>query len=209
MHAPGLNGDSTRSSLLVRLKDAGDQTAWREFERTYRDLLFAFCIRSGLQHFDAEDVIQRVLANMVKTLPGFVYDRSRGRFRDYLLRSLLNAIADWFRDPNRRNQRLDTTLAAALTAGSESDSATSTDHSVWEEEWLAHHTRRAFAAIRGTVDSKSIQIFERSLEGASVANLAVEFEMTEDGIRKVRQRIRARMEELISEQIREEDEADE
>jgi len=207
MPSTGLDGDSTRSSLLARLRDIGDQRAWREFESTYRDLMLAFCVRRGLQHFDAEDIIQRVLGNMVKTLPGFVYDRGRGRLRDYLLRAVLHSIADWFSDPNRRTQRLDTTLATTLST--ENSGSTPSDQAVWEEEWLAHHTRRAFATLRRTVEPKSIRIFERSLAGAPVAELAAEFQMTEEAVRKVRQRIRARMEETIAEQIQQENTIDE
>lgn len=206
MHFVPLDGGSTRSSLMARLKNPEDQAAWREFEAAYRDLMLLFCVRRGLQHFDAEDVIQRVLAGLVKSMPSFEYDRARGRFRDYLFRAVLHAISDWFRDPNRRHHRLDTTLAATLAI--EDGNGSDQDRTMWEEEWLAHHTRRAFATVRQSVDAKSLQVFERSLQGASVAQLAVEFQMTEAAVRKIRQRIRARMEEQVAEQIRQEDAAD-
>jgi hypothetical protein len=43
------------------------------------------------------------------------------------------------------------------------------------------------------------------MNGAKDVNLAAEYKMTEDAIIKVRQRVRARMEELIAQQVREEE----
>jgi DNA-directed RNA polymerase specialized sigma24 family protein len=85
----------THPSLLSRVRDPGDHVAWREFESRYRDLLLRFCRRRGMQHADAEDVVQVVLTNMAKALPRFVYDRRRGRFRDYLYRCTRNVLSRW------------------------------------------------------------------------------------------------------------------
>ncbi len=195
----------TRSSLLIRLRDTEDHEAWREFESQYRGLLIGFCCRRGLQHFDAEDIVQRVMAKLVQSLPQFVYDPARGRFRDYLYRTVRSAISDWVREPQHRDRRLDTSLAESLAAEAESGPETGPDAQVWEDEWMAHHYRLAVQTLRSTVEPRSVEILDRSLAGASVTQIAGEFQMSEDAVRKARLRTRTRIEELIAEQIREED----
>lgn len=194
---------TTATSLLSRVRDPADTAAWREFDERYRKLLLRFCWRQGLSRTDADDIVQRVFTNLARTLPDFVYDRNRGRFRDYLYRCLKNAIVQWLNRPERQNRELDSGVEArivgAVSDGSPCDAA-------WDEEWVAHHYRTALGEIRRTFDARSIDLFERMMRGAATAELAREFEMTEAAVCKVRQRVRERMKDLIAQQIREEDE---
>ncbi len=199
-----MNFPSTHSTLLSRLRNRDDQAAWREFEARYRPLIVEFCRRRGLTAADAEDVTQRVMSSMVQTLPGFLYDPARGRFRSYLLRCTKNAITDWLRCPSRRDLRLDTSVAEGLAGGG--DIPSPDEEALWEREWVAHHYRRALETIRQTFAAKSVEIFERMIAGSSPSDLAIEYNMTDDAIVKIRQRVRQRMEELIAQQVREEEE---
>ena len=52
---------STRASLLVRLRDAGDQEAWRQFVGLYGPLIYRYGRRHRLQDADAADLTQEVL----------------------------------------------------------------------------------------------------------------------------------------------------
>jgi hypothetical protein len=52
---------TTRPSLLVRLKDPGDERAWEEFAAIYSPLIYGLGRRKGLQHADAADLVQDVL----------------------------------------------------------------------------------------------------------------------------------------------------
>ena len=143
-----------------------------------------------------------VLLGLSKALPGFAYDAKRGRFRDYLFRCTKNAILEWSRRPNARFQTLDN--KKALDALAQAADNGSSDGN-WEEEWVAHHYRLAMETVRQTFDDRSVDVFDRSVAGAKVCDLAVQFGMSEQAVHKVRQRIRDRMQELIAQQIREED----
>jgi RNA polymerase sigma-70 factor (ECF subfamily) len=194
----------TSTSLLSRVRNPADHEAWLEFDRRYRALLLGYCRRRGVPHIDAEDLVQKVLTNLTTTLPGFVYDPNRGRFRDYLYRSTKNAIGEWAARPNRHWQPLDTNVAVDRPGAAASD----VDATLWEQEWVAHHYRLALATVRQTFEPRSVEIFDRSVAGAKVADLAREYEMSAPAVHKVRQRIRDRMEELIAQQVREEDDVD-
>ena len=71
----------------------------------------------------------------------------------------------------------------------------------WEREWAQHHLRLAMAAIHDTFEPRSVEIFDRSLAGISTKNLSAEYSISEEAIHKIRQRIRARLEELVAEQV--------
>jgi RNA polymerase sigma factor (sigma-70 family) len=195
---------ATHPSLLSRVRDPSNTAAWRQFESLYRELLVRFCRRRGLQLADAEDIVQIVLTNLSRSLPGFVYDPARGRFRDYLFRCARNAIAQWATRPKLAAQALD----SGAEVRAPSDPPDPADAAAWEQEWVAHHYRLAMLTIRETFEPKSVEIFERSIGGAGVAELAEEFGMSQQAVHKVRQRIKARMEELIAEQVKEEDRVD-
>lgn len=194
---------ATHPSLLSRVRDPANAHAWRQFESLYREFLVRFCRRRGLQVADAEDVVQTVMLNLSKSLPGFVYDPKRGRFRDYLYRCTRNAISQWVERPTVRPGALDTHVLDTLSPPD------ATEDSAWEQEWVAHHYRLAMHTVRQTFEARSVEVFEKSVAGTSVAELAAEFAMSEQAVHKVRQRIKARMEELIAAQVREEDRVDE
>jgi len=197
-----MSADFTRASLLSRVKDPSDEAAWRQFEALYRDLLVRFCRRRGLQEADADDVVQTVMANLVKGLPRFAYDRGRGRFRDYLFRCTDHAIARWAARPKGRELAL-CDIESSADEGIPGPEA----RQIWEDEWMAHHYRLAMRTIRESFEARSVDIFDRSVAGETVTRLAAAFDMSEQAVHKVRQRIKARMEDLIAAQIAQEDDA--
>lgn len=198
----------TSVSLLSRLRDLTDHASWREFDRRYRELLLRFCRRQGLSAVDAEDVVQKVLVSMTRTLPQFTYDSKRGRFRDYLYRCVRNGISEWTRRPNPACPSLLPCGDACADAADRASDQRDPLEEAWESEWVAHHYRLAMTSVRQTFDARSVEVFDRSVAGAKVAELARVFEMSEQAVYKVRQRIRARMEELIAQQVRDEDAID-
>ena len=57
-----LQAPTTRATLLVRLRDAGDEDAWQQFLELYAPVVFRLYRRRGLQDADAADLTQDVLA---------------------------------------------------------------------------------------------------------------------------------------------------
>jgi len=80
------DGPETRQSLLVRLRDLGDQKAWEEFLEIYEPLVFRLARKKGLQHADALDVTQEVLATVGRAIEQFDPDPGKGSFRGWLFR---------------------------------------------------------------------------------------------------------------------------
>lgn len=202
-----MNPELTQPSLLSRMRDPSDHQAWRQFEGKYRELILRFCRRRGLQQADAEDVLQLSMQFLIKALPTFAYDPKRGRFRDYLyqtVRSALSRQTTGGGSPKSPNRALDTSMMAAIPDEDDSPLA-----ALWEREWINHHYRLSMDTIRQTFDPRSIDVFDRLMSGMTVEEAARAFGMSTESVYKIRQRVRGRMEELITQQIREEDTVDE
>jgi RNA polymerase sigma-70 factor (ECF subfamily) len=194
--------ETTRPSLLSRVRNLSDHAAWREFDEKYRDLILRYCQRKGLQRSDAEDVRQMVMLNLARHLRKFTYRPERGRFRDYMGRVVQNAIHRFFRSPRPENRGLDADVVAGLAdEDGERDEA-------WEAEWMLHHYRMAMSNVRRTAEPKSIEVFERLLAGESPDEVATSLGMKRDAVHKVKQRMRNRLRDLVAEQILDEDGAE-
>jgi RNA polymerase sigma-70 factor (ECF subfamily) len=81
--------NTTPISLLERVRQRGDDVAWRQFVDLYTPLLCQWGRRAGLQEADLADVVQDVFATLVRVLPDFEYDPQRS-FRGWLRTVLVN-----------------------------------------------------------------------------------------------------------------------
>lgn len=196
---------TTHPSLLARLRNVDDRGAWQEFEDRYGEMILRYCRRQGLQHNDAEDVRQLVFLNLSRAFPTFEYQPTKGRFRHYLGQVVRNAIHRLFRSPRTRPNGPERRLESSILATAAAEEALEDDD--WEEEWVQHHFRLAMRTVRVSFEERSLRMFDRILRGTSIADVAHEFETTQQAVHKVKQRVRNRLRELIEEQVREEDES--
>lgn len=99
---PPPDAESTSASLLLRVRDAQNVEAWRTFESVYGPLIRRYCQRRGLQHADAADVSQEVLARVAKAIRGFEYTPELGRFRSWLGTITANEVRTFLTRTGRR-----------------------------------------------------------------------------------------------------------
>jgi RNA polymerase sigma factor (sigma-70 family) len=197
-----LNWSNTHSSLVGRLRDHRDETAWRRFDRLYGPLMVRYACRRGLSLQDAEDVRQVVLMSLVRAMPAFVYNRERGRFRSYLGRALGNAIQRARRRPHLSREWL-----------VEDPEPVASDHEapavdeIFEREWVDHHLRTAMERLRRTGHPRAVQVFSRLLAGALPEAVASELGMSVDAVRKTQQRMRRLLQDAVRAQVAEESSA--
>lgn len=84
----------TRGSLLIRLRQPGNQEAWREFASLYEPLIYRLAARKGFQHADAQDLLQDVLAAIARGIDRLEIGEGKGRFRGWLFRISRNLIVN-------------------------------------------------------------------------------------------------------------------
>ena len=156
-------GDSsTDPSLLRRLRDLGDDASWRRFHDSYARLLHAVALRAGLGEAEAQDVVQETIIDVAAQMPGFQYDRTRGRFKNWLLTIVRRRISNHHRRQHYqhegqrlpRAQRLGTALAATTPMRDEEFER------VWAEEWERHVLDAALARVKARVNPLQYQAFQ-------------------------------------------------
>ena len=86
--------DDTSTTLMIRIQeDPADQRAWDEFVQRYRPMIHAWCLRSGAQPSDADDIAQEVLIKLLAAIKKFQYDPTRS-FRSWLKTVTQHAWSD-------------------------------------------------------------------------------------------------------------------
>lgn len=195
----GLMDYVTQSTLLLRVSEGVDPSAWIEFHERYANLIRGFAIRMGLQSSDCDDVVQEVLLALAKSMQTFEYDRKRGKFRSYLKTLVIRAVSRKFRQERRQVALGDIDVEAD---GAGADPA---HESIWENEWRRHHVRRAMGRLKSELSDRDRMAFSLyAMGGGSAADTAQALSMSVDQVYQVKSRTLKRLSELIAEQVRDE-----
>lgn len=182
--------NTTRASLLIRLRDGSDSDAWNEFHNLYAPLLYHYAQARGLNHDDAEDVRSECYASLVRQLQEFDYDRSKGSFKAWLRTMVSRRVIDRLR--KRRELRADTATLRELPCEEPSDDET------WDVEWQRQHLRFCVELVRPGVSIQTWQAFRMLAEdNASVATVCESLGMNANQVYKAK----ARMLTLVREQM--------
>jgi RNA polymerase sigma-70 factor (ECF subfamily) len=186
----------TRPSLLVRLKDARDEAAWREFVEIYQPLLLRLARQRGLQDADAAELTQDVLMAVARSIEAWDPDPSRGSFRGWLSRIarnlMINALVRRQRGPRivggtKNLQRLEDEPAQDCPESSLFD----LEHRRQLFLWAAQQTR-------GEFHESTWQAFWRTcVEHRTVAEVAAELHLSPGAIYVARSRVMARLREKV------------
>lgn len=143
---------TTHPSLLLRVRNARDNSAWNEFVEVYGPLIFSYCRLRRIQESDAADVAQEVLTRLASALRQFEYQPELGRFRDWLgtvtHRELLR-----FWGKQRTTQSLPEPDVAA-------GSLTAEDISQWTEHFQAELLRHSLEHIRSEFTDQTWEAFQ-------------------------------------------------
>jgi len=82
----------TSESLIARVKDLADGTAWTEFLEIYQPVVYRMAKRRGMQDADAQDVAQRVFIAISQAIGDWEPGLDRPPFRAWLVTITRNAV---------------------------------------------------------------------------------------------------------------------
>ena len=165
---------TTRWSLLAQATihgDAAQKQAWAEFYRRYREPVVGFIQRQTTDQAHAEDLTQEFFLHLVEQSTLQRADRLRGRFRTFLLGSLVRFLA---RDRTRgqaakRGSGTANLSLEALTPGTGEPAVPAEVTQAFDREWardlLVRARRDLVADWKGA--ARELDLLLRFLPGAA------------------------------------------
>ena len=160
----------------------------------YQGYLSRLARRMGLNHHDAEEIVQDVCLKAWKALPTFAYDPGRGRFRGWLWQVTANEVhARW------RSRRREAPLTAGGADGMNDlpDPADPVVEKWAEEEWREHVTTVAWRNVGGEFEERTRQVFERLSKGATPESVATELGLATSSVYVYKKRVQDRLRQEI------------
>jgi RNA polymerase sigma-70 factor (ECF subfamily) len=156
----------TSASLFERLRQAPDADAWERLVDLYTPLIREWLSRHALTNDDVEDVVQEVMAVLVRKLPDFQREPRTGSFRRWLRTITINCLRGFWRSRKLQPRPgRDADFAGMLEQLADPESELSR---LWDQQHNEHVTRRLLEMIRPRFEAATWEAFRRvALEGVS------------------------------------------
>lgn len=180
----------TTTRLLDDLRNPSNAGAWELFDARYRPILVAFGRRLGFGPEEAEELAQRTLAEFVKSYGNGRYIRAEGRLSSWLIGIARHAACAMRR---QRSPGLD----PAFDLPDENELTR-----VWERERELTILSQALDRLRTSTrtDDHTMRAFELfALRGVPAAEVASQCGISVDAVYTIKNRLTARLRELVSE----------
>ena len=182
---------STRKSLLSRIR-AGDEFGWEEFYLTYLPLIRIRGRDHGLSLSETDELVQNTVLAIFDGRDKFHYDRTKGKFRNFLRRVIDCRAVDIMR--GRHYERKE-----ALPEDDSLPEERETElERLWDDEWKEHVLSESLKELRTQIEPETYQAFEfYALKGMSGKKVAEFLGVSEDVVYVARHRAVAKLKEII------------
>jgi RNA polymerase sigma-70 factor (ECF subfamily) len=181
----------TSHSLLERARDSTDAASWRRLTDLYTPLIRRWARTYVAQAADADDVVQDVLAVLVRELPHFEHGNNPGAFRAWLRSITVNRLRVHWRTRHP---------AAGGDAVSEQllqlEDPSSSLSRTWDEEHDHHVLTTLLDAIRLEFQPATWRAFESTVrDGKPAAEAAAELGLSVNAVLIAKSRVLKRLRE--------------
>ncbi len=190
-----MTAQKTSASLLLRIRDRRDESAWGDFLKVYMPLVYSYGLKYGLQDSDAADLAQETMRRVVRSIGAFEYDSARGSFRGWLLTIARNEL-------RRMTSRLDGTTTGSgdtdvvLLLEQEPSRA---EEDKWALEYQLHMFHWAAKQVQGEFREPTWRAFCLTVvENMPIEKAAQQLNLTPGAIYIARSRVLARIRNLIA-----------
>ncbi len=184
--------NTTRASLLIRIRDANSTEAWSEFHDLYAPLIYRYARKRGLNRDDADDIRSECYKAIVQQIQTFDYDRAKGGFKAWLRTMVDRRVIDLFR--KRREHQANTGALRQIQ-----DDHLSPEQ-VWEIEWKNQHLKHCVEQLRNEVSRATFQAFSIVVvEGRPVTEACDELGMNPNQVYKAKARMLRRVRNKMAE----------
>jgi RNA polymerase sigma factor (sigma-70 family) len=182
----------TPLSLLERLAQPADDSAWRRFDALYRPWIVKWIHRldPGLAPTDSDDVTQDVMHALVEKIGMFRQQRP-GAFRTWLRNFVSRRLKAFWRTRRRQSPAQDPSAQSPLEEIAESGSQLTRQ---WDQEHDQYVLRRLLELCDAEFSSERVEAFRRQvLEGESADDVATALGKSKNSVLIDKSRILSRL----------------
>jgi RNA polymerase sigma factor (sigma-70 family) len=208
---------TTHWSVVVNAAELGSPGASEALEklcRTYWYPLYAYVRRAGYSSEDAQDLTQDFFAHLLAKGYLSLANRSRGKFRSFLLTSLKHHLANEYHHRTRAKRGggaqlvwLDGLSAEARFAAEPTE--TNNPETLYERRWALTLLETSLCRLREEYQAQGRAAVFQALKdyvwgeknSATYAEIAAQLGLTEEAVKKVVQRLRLRLRVLLRAEI--------
>ena len=182
----------TSISLLERLRLHSDPASWQRLADLYEPWIRGWVHRYVLQKPDADELVQEVLAQLVREFPAFPPDPGPGAFRRWLRTVMVNSLRSfWYARRTRGPASGGSGFEKTLERLADPDSAISR---LWDEEHDQYVVRRLVELIEPEFERDTWRAFQQLvLEGRPTAEVAAELAVSPNLVRIAKARVQSRL----------------
>ena len=156
--------ETTRSSLLLRIRDLQDRRSWEEFVEIYGPFLLRVLRRHGISREDAMDVVQETFQTVATHIGEFQYDPGKS-FRRYLSTIAVRRAWNLLRSKQHR--------PAAAGGTGHVQVLQQVRGEVVDEEWYRRRLEMAVELARRRLSDREAEVFTLSdLQGLADQEVA-------------------------------------
>lgn len=185
---------TTKKSLLEAIC-SGDEVSWHEFYETYRPLIVVRGRDYKLNVAEIDELVQSVMLRFFDRSKSFVYDRSKGKFRDYLGVMIYHCALNIIRQ--RRKNEIGCEDIDLEAPGYGDDR--------WNQEWQQHILTLAMKQLKLQLEDITFQAFEfYAVKGESPEKVAKFLKIPVNMVYVAKSRAVAKLRKIVN-QLREEE----
>ena len=181
---------ATRKTLIMRLQNRYDDSAWEEFAKAYSRYIYDIIRRMGISLHDAEDLVQKIMMRLWNRLPEMDTNELR-RFRSYLSTITKNMVLNFIRDyklkSERENQAATDEAAAYLNSINVADI-----YIIAEREWKTQLTNMAIEKLEKKYSGDAMTILDYTLQGFSIDDIITKTALSHKQVYNLRTRMKER-----------------
>lgn len=183
----------TRMTLLQKMQKQYDEKAWQEFVDSYSGYIYTIINSMNIGSADADDLRQQIFIKLWKKIPDLDLEKMSS-FRSYLTVVVRNCVKDFWRKSQRDANRSDK-LVQSDSELVDSVSLPDIDE-VIEREWHNYIAALAFKNIAEYLSADAIGLFNETLKGRDIKEVASERGLPLSTAYRLRSRVK---ESLITE----------
>jgi len=154
----------TTTKLLEDLHNPQNEDAWQQFCSRFEPMLRSYARRFGVPDSDTPDLMQEILVGFLTSYRNHLYDRNRGRLRDWIKGIAVNQIRLFYRRKQKQERQLSPGSGSSDPWGRIPDDVQLTD--IFDQEWEQSKLQQCLVLVRQqveptTYESFRLRIFEK------------------------------------------------